>query len=497
MANWFTRLFNRAEDGPPLQAGGYVGYYPAAFLPPDTRLTHDQALSLSAVWGCVQYISQSLAGAEVKVLDVEDDGTRADSSGDRMYQLLNLRPNPDVTAMAFKEGLVSQTLIFGDGYAEIRRDAAGRPFELYSLPSINVTPARTAELMEYVYAPPSGGQRVIRGANMIHLRGLSLYSFLGESVVTRAARSIAIAKAQDEFALAYYANSTVLGGVLTRTGPMDKATLDALKENFEASRKGAQQSHKALLLPSGVSWTPIETDAMKSQAVEGRQHSVVDICRFFGVPPPLVGDLGRATWSNLESLYIQVVRDCLGPWANRFSQEVEWKCFGDKSSKWIEIDLKPLTRGDAKSRAEANQVLRRNGIINANEWRSDEGMDPIGDEGELYVIESNMSAQAQLADAKQPEIYQYHLAAGIPTVNEVRDRLKLPPTAGGDEPTSIGGAPGAFAPAPAKPAADEPADEPAEEPETPEPPADKVEVTVSDMAAFAAWQARRKRKATP
>jgi hypothetical protein len=117
---------------------------------------------------------------------------------------------------------------------------------------------------------------------------------------------------------------------------------------------------------------------------------VIDICRFFGVPPPLVGDLGRATWANLESLYIQAVRDCLGPWATRLQQEIEWKCFGDASSKWVEVDLKPLTRGDAKSRAEANQILRRNGVISANEWREDEGLDPMGPDGDLYIVESNM-----------------------------------------------------------------------------------------------------------
>ncbi|MEI7838080.1 MAG: hypothetical protein WCK05_16890 [Planctomycetota bacterium] len=104
MANWFTRLFQpnplpeaRAEDGEPTQFGGYLGYFPGRFLPPDTYLTHDQALSLSAVWGCVQYISQSLASAEVKVQDKGLDGRRKDASSDRVYRLLNLRPNPDTT----------------------------------------------------------------------------------------------------------------------------------------------------------------------------------------------------------------------------------------------------------------------------------------------------------------------------------------------------------------------------------------------------------------
>ena len=221
---------------------------------------------------------------------------------------------------------------------------------MWLLPSSNVVPVRLSTGgLAYEYSPATGGRTVIQSDDMIHVRGPSLYSFMGESIVTRAARSIAIAKAADEFALAYYTNNTVLGGTLTRTGATSKDDIKALQENFEQARKGAMKAHKAIVLPTGVTYTPIETDASKSQSIESRQHSVPDICRFFGVPPPLVGDLGRATWANLESLYIQVVRDCLSVWAKRIQEEVEWKCFGEASTRWIEVDLKPLTRGDAQS----------------------------------------------------------------------------------------------------------------------------------------------------
>lgn len=452
--NWFTRLLSRWQDGQPTQAGGYLGFYPAQFLPADTRLSHDDALSLSAVWGCVQYIAQALASSELKVLDVDPVGRRMDASRDRVYSLLNLRPNKDTTSVSLREGWVSQALVFGDSYIEIQRDMAGRPYWFYLLPSIEVTPERTpGGEMAYRHrsATAGVGQRVISGDDILHLRGPSLYSFLGESVVTRAARSIALAKAQDEFALSYYANSTVVGGVLKRTGPLDKPTLDALTANFEAARKGAAKAHKAIVLPQGVEWQPIEADAQKSQSVESRQHSVIDICRFFSVPPPLVGDLGRATWANLESLYIQVVRDCLTPWAKRIQEEVEWKAFGENSTKWVEVDLKPLTLGDAKSRAEANQVLRRNGVINANEWRESEGLDPIGEEGDLFVIEANM----MLLD----------------------EEALAPP-----EPVAT---PAASSPAadPAEPDEDDPEDKPG-----------TVSVSVTDMASFYSWNRRRRKK---
>ena len=225
MANWLTSIFNRRQDGEPTQFGGYVGYFPRRYLPADTYLTHDQAMTLSAVWGCVSFISNAIATAEVKVLETGVDGKREDSSRDRVYRLFNLRPNPDTSAMTLKSAWVSQALIFGDGYLQIRRDMAGRPFELYLLPSASVVPKREGERIVYEYTPTtagSGAQR-IPGDDIIHLPGQSLNSFLGESIVSKAARSIAIAKAADEFALSYYANNTVLGGTLTRTGPMTDA----------------------------------------------------------------------------------------------------------------------------------------------------------------------------------------------------------------------------------------------------------------------------------
>lgn len=462
LATWLSRLFSpkaRREDGQPTQAGGYIGFYPSRFLPPDTYLTGDDALSLSAVWGCVSYISRSLAACRVRVLDKDPSGKRRAVDTDRLHRLLNLRPNPDTTAMALKEGWISQALVFGDGYVEIRRDMAGRPFELYLLPSMAVVPRRVGEDLVYDYRPATSGvdPRTIQSGNILHLRGPSLYSFLGESTVTRAARSIAIAKAADEFALSYYVNNTVVGGVVKRNGVMDANALKALREEFERVRAGAARAHKAMVLPQGVEYEPLEADAQKSQSVEARQHSVVDICRFFAVPPPLVGDLGRATWANLESLYIQVVRDCLGPWAKRVEEEVEWKAFGDGSTKWIEIDLKPLTQGGAKERAEAQQILRRNGVISANEWRESEGLDPIGEEGELRVIESNMT----LLD----------------------EEALMPP-----EPQ----------PAPAPSAEVDPAgasEEPEDELGANSPDA-SVKLTVQDAAAFHRWLQRR-RKATP
>lgn len=393
-ASAWRALTARVDDGDPKTHGGYLGYWPARFLPSDVPLTADDALSISAVWACVDYIAKSLASCDWRIFERDSRRNRKEIPEDSLNWILNVRPNEDTTAMALREALVSLAIVYGDGYLEIQRTLGNKVFALHLLPSTLVTPQRNAAgKMEYLYKPDSGNaaQRIIPAKDCFHLKGPSLTSFLGESLITRAARSIAIAKAADEFALSFYSNNTVVGGVLEVTKPLTDKERERLRAEFEESRKGAAKAHRPTVLTAGTKWSPLSVESDKAQVVESRRHSVDDICRFFGIPPTVIGHLDKASWNNVEHLSIVTVRDCLRPWARRLEQEANAKLFVERSPRYSELDLRPLMHGDAKSRAEAYQIQRRNGIISANEWRDMEGMDPVGPEGDLLVIEANMT----------------------------------------------------------------------------------------------------------
>jgi phage portal protein BeeE len=130
------------------------------------------------------------------------------------------------------------------------------------------------------------------------------------------------------------------------------------------------------------------------------QFQVEEICRWFGVPPQKVQHLLRATFNNIEQLSIEVVQDAIAPWAFRFEEEGIFKLFGsNRQNLFLKMDLKGLLRGDFQTRQAGLQIMRRNGVVNANQWADIEDMPRIGPDGDKYIVEGNMTTLAQIGEA--------------------------------------------------------------------------------------------------
>lgn len=458
-----------------------VRYLPMPDFIEGLYITPDTALQLSVVWACVDAINKAIASCPWNILT--RDGRRLTLlPDDPLGYLLNVRPNPEMTAIAFREALGYGALTWGNGYAEIVRATSGRIAELWPLLPDRVTMRRHPETDEIYYEvmEMDGGRKQLPPSRIFHVRGPSLTGFLGEGIVSWAARSIGLGLAAERYGSAYYGNNATVGAVLEYPKTLTQEAYDRLKADWEEKRQGVGKAHKPLILEGGMKFTPIGNEPEKAQLVESRKFQVEEICRWFGVPPHKVQHLERSTFNNIEHLGIEFVRDSLTPWALRFQQEADFKLFPARAPwRQSKIDMAWLTQGDARSRWEAYQIGRRIGALSANDILEMEGMNGIGPEGDIRIVESNMQSldalKAAEANAKLkglPEVYQYHLAAGIPTKNEVRARLGLPPVEGGDEFTSI-----VDLNAPPPPAGGAPAEgvEPPEEPAQPDDPGAPVE----------------------
>lgn len=396
-----------------------------AVAPPDPRrsmfipLTLDangrffgsqEALQLSVVWACVSVISRSLAGCAWKVYE-RKDGKLTYLEDDALDYLLNTRPNPEMTAISMKEALVSSAAVWGNGYAEIVRDQAGRVKELWPLNPDRTEPIRvdangavatTGELAYRCFQPNTGATVILRQSAIYHLRGPSLTGLLGESMVFRAAKSLALTAAADQFATAYYRNNTVVGGVLEHPKTMDRVSFERLKADWAEKHSGPDNAHKPVILENGMTWKAMgDSSAATSQMLESRRFQVEELARWFAVPLHMLGSLAgsQGYGTNLEQLGLGFVRDCLGPWAERMQQEADWKFFplrGPTSKKQTRIDLSPLTRGDSLTRANAYAVMRRIGVYSANDILRMEGQNCIGPEGDVRLIEASMISYDEL-----------------------------------------------------------------------------------------------------
>lgn len=357
------------------------------------RLTVDDAMQLSAVWACMDAITKAIASCAWNVLTIDAERRRALLPNDSLVWLLNTRPNPDMTAIAFRECMMFSALSWGNGYAEIVRTNGGVVAELWPLPADSVEMGNDASgKIVYVYRPKSGDTTpvVLQPKQVFHLRGPSLSGYLGENMVSRAARTLALSLAAERFSSNFYANNTVIGGMLEYPKTLTDPAYLRLKKDWEEKHKGPSNAHKPVILENGMKWVPLEVDASKAQTVESRQFQIEEICRFFGVPPHKVQHLLRATFNNIEHLGIEFVRDAITPWALRWEQEADYKLCAPRVPKFTKLDTAWLSYGDAKSRAEYYQIMRRIGCYSANDILEMEGRNAIGDEGDVRIVEANM-----------------------------------------------------------------------------------------------------------
>lgn len=428
-------VFNFGQVQPPDPRRSY--FWPQVWDNDGKYFSAQSALQLSTVWACVSVISRSLAGCEWKVYQHSSDQMEY-LHGDPLEYLLNVRPNPEMTAIAVKEAIIASAAVWGNGYAEIVRDNAGRMKELWPLDPEKVRPVRidssgventVGELAYKCSHPVTGIQVVLTQAQVYHLRGPSLSGILGENIVLRGAKSLVLSQACDEFATAYYRNSTVVGGVLEYPRTLDEKSFKRLKDDWAEKHQGPSSAHKPVILENGMIWKPMgDSSAASSQLLEARKFQVEEIARWFGVPLHMLGSLAgsQGYGTNLEQLGLGFVRDCLGPWAKRMEQEADWKFFpmrGPTSNKQTRIDLSPLTRGDALTRANAYAVMRRIGVYSANDILRMEGQNALGPEGDIRLVEAGLISYDEL-DSRED-------VAEAAAENAMKPPAPVPPQLGG------------------------------------------------------------------
>ena len=370
-------------------------------------VTHDTAYQLSAVFSCVRVIAETVGQLPWRVYRALPNGGRDVIADSPISAILQRRPNPEMTAFTFRETMLAWALTWGNGYAEIVRDAAGRVAELWPIAPDRVNPTRDRETRELFYeiSNPQGPKTLVPAADMFHIHGLGFDGIEGYSVISMAARSIGLGLAADQFGASFFGNNTVVGGILKHPATLSDAAQSRIKEDWASRRQGPMESHRPMILEEGMSWEQLGIPPEDSQFLETRKFQVQDICRWFRVPPHKVADLERATFSNIEHQSIEFVTDTILPWCLRLEQEADRKLFGRRapSSIYTKLSANALLRGDAKSRSEFYRTMWNLGVFSINEIRELEDMNPIGSDGDQRFVQLNMQTLEKAVADEEPE----------------------------------------------------------------------------------------------
>ncbi len=237
-----------------------------------------------------------------------------------------------------------------------------------------------------------GGTVRLSPYDVLHIPGLGFDGLVGYSPIAMAKNAIGLAIAAEEYGSKFYANGATPSGILEYPGTVKEP--DKVRESWNAGFGGSSNAHKIAVLEEGMKYTPISISPNEAQFLETRKFQINEIARIFRVPPHMVGDLEKSSFSNIEQQSLEFVKYTLEPWLVRWEQAMQRALIpqDDKSKYFIKFNVDGLLRGDYQSRMQGYATARQNGWMSANDIRELENLDriPAEDGGDLYLINGNM-----------------------------------------------------------------------------------------------------------
>ncbi len=363
-------------------------------------VTAEKAMGVAAVYACISYLSTTISHLPL-VLFRQDGNRRVPDTENPLYWLLHTQPNEWQTSLEFRELLERDLDLRGNAYAMIVTGFGGRVVELIRLHPDHVEPQQDLSTLTVTYKVTrlNGKTITLPRDEVLHIRGAGDDGVKGKSPIHQHRETIGDSIALREHGSRFFSSGAKPLGAVEwnlkdgQVGEMGQASRKAMMEDFEEVYRGGENAHKLLVVPFGLTYKPVSISMEDAQYIEGRKFTRSEIFGIFGVPPHKGGDLERATFTNIEHQALEVVIDAIVPRCVRIEQAIQRDLLPGDRNRYVKHTVDGLLRGDSKSRAESLQIKRRNGVINANEWREIDDMNPRNDEGgDEYIVEQNMRA---------------------------------------------------------------------------------------------------------
>ena len=363
-------------------------------------VTERSAMQMTAVYSCVRILAEAIAGLPLHLYTYKEDGGKEKAIGHPLYLLLHDEPNPEMSSFVFRETLMTHLLLWGNAYAQIIRNGKGEVVALYPLMPNRITVDRDSSgQLFYSYqmnnsdAPTmKTGTVILKPSDVLHIPGLGFDGLVGYSPIAMAKNAIGLAIATEEYGAKFFANGATPGGLLEYPGTVKDP--DRVRESWNKGFSGSQNAGKVAILEEGMKYTPISIAPEQAQFLETRKFQINEIARIFRVPPHMVGDLEKSSFSNIEQQSLEFVKYTLDPWVVRWEQSLSRALFTPEEKKkyFFKFNVEGLLRGDYQSRMNGYATARQNGWMSANDIRELENLDriPAEEGGDLYLINGNM-----------------------------------------------------------------------------------------------------------
>ena len=403
----FTGLF-RIRDAPTNSTSGSAYSFFMGTSSAGKSVNERSAMQMTAVYACVRILSEAIAGLPLHMYEYEADGSKKKAVNHPLYHLLHDEPNPEMTSFIWRETAMSHLLLWGNAYMQIIRNGKGEIMALYPLmPNRMKVDRDTKGRLYYEYQTMSEDAPTMKGAvvkldpsEVLHIPGLGFDGLVGYSPIAMAKNAIGLSIAAEEYGSKFYANGAAPSGVLEHPNVLKDPA--KVRDSWNAAFGGSSNSHRVAVLEEGMKYTPISISPNEAQFLETRKFQIDEIARIFRVPPHMVGDLEKSSFSNIEQQSLEFVKYTLDPWVCRWEQSLSRALLSDEEKKkyFFKFNVDGLLRGDYASRMQGYATARQNGWMSANDIRELENLDLISDAegGNLYLVNGNMIPLSQITE---------------------------------------------------------------------------------------------------
>jgi HK97 family phage portal protein len=392
-------LFGKLAGG--LKEARTLDMLPGFLMGPESKtgisVTWSTALQVTAMFACCRVVGEDLAAARCRLMQRRKDGKGADIARDHpLHRLLFLEPMKGQTAFSFWESIAFHVMLVGNAYAYVSRGAGGKILELILLQPNRVTVTQHADLsLSYEVDGVDGQRRRFTARDIWHVRGPSWNGWMGMETVRLAREALGLSLALEESHARLHKDGAKASGVYSVEGPLtpeQHAQMTEWLKKFAASSAGTP-----MVLDRGAKWFNQQLTAVDKEHVETRRLQIEEVCRPVRVMPIMIGLADKvATYSSSEQMFLAHGNYTMTPWAGRIEQAIEVGLLTEEEQRdlYAKFNLSVQMRGDFKGRQEGLQIMRRNGVINADEWRDLEDWNPRDDDGGTqYIVEGNMAVQ--------------------------------------------------------------------------------------------------------
>lgn len=356
-------------------------------------VTPESAMRLAAVWACVRVRSEDVAKIPCLLYRRLPNGGKERAIDHALYNLINVAPNPRMTAFEFRQTMQAELDLRGNALALKEFDARGAVSALWPVCWNRVQVLVTPDWKDLFYKIqyPNGEAETLPSEAVMHVRGISLDGIVGISPIGHHRETIGLAMAAEKYGAAFFGNSAQPRGAVKVPGIVDKASAEQLRESWEQKYRGVENAHRIAIFDGGMEYVQTGLSNVDAEYINTRNMQNREIWRIYRVPAHKVGDLERSTNNNIEHQALEYVTDCLMTEFRRWEQTLARDLLTEKEQQTLLFEFLPdaLLRGDIKSRYDAYAVARNWGFLSVNEIRERENLNRVKN-GDVMLQPLNM-----------------------------------------------------------------------------------------------------------